>query len=163
VLFETQTANELWITLEGETMLIYDDIFSWEGFGGPFRLASGQCRLRILDMAAQEHQKVSHIKPILAVVSDLPAQTTAMKSISVRSCAGHIATCLVRQFKIDPHRMTYVEYYPSSKYGPEGRNEISARFEAVDFTWFENKALHPKWRPLLSPMLEIVADLVSEP
>ncbi len=143
-------------------MLVYDDIFSWEGFGGPFRLASGQCRLRILDLAAQERQKVAHIKPILAVVSDLPAQSTQMKAISVRSCAGHIATCLVRHFKIDPQRMTYVEYYPPSRYGAQGRNEIPARFDAVDFTWFEDKALHPKWRPLVSPMLEIVGGLVVE-
>ena len=31
-------------------MLIYDDIYSWEGWGGMLRLASGKCRLRIFDL-----------------------------------------------------------------------------------------------------------------
>ena len=31
-------------------MLIYDDIYSWEGWGGKLRLASGKCRLRIFDL-----------------------------------------------------------------------------------------------------------------
>ena len=31
-------------------MLIYDDIFAWEGWGGELRLASGECRLRIIDL-----------------------------------------------------------------------------------------------------------------
>jgi hypothetical protein len=142
-------------------MLIHDDIFSWEGFGGAFRLAAGRCRLRIFDLAGDKHPKVAHLKPILVVVSDLPEETAALKQVSVRSCASHIATSVARRFNIDPHRMTYVEYHPPSSYGDRNQHVIPARFDMVDFTWFEDKALHPRWRPLAPPLLDVAAGLVA--
>lgn len=144
-------------------MIIHDGIFSWEGFGGAFRLAAGQCRLRVFDLAQDKHPKVALIKPILVVVSDLQRGATGgMKQVTVRSCASHIATSVVQRFHIDPHRMTYVEYYPSSRYGDRMQHSIPAKFDAVDFTWFEDKALHPKWRPLAPPLLDAAAALVAE-
>ena len=143
-------------------MLIYDDIFSWEGFGGVFRLAAGQCRLRIFDLAKGQPAKVALIKPMVVVVSDLSESTGPLKKISVRSCASHIATSVARQFHIDPQRMTYVEYYPSSHYGEQGEHTIEAKFDVVDFTWFEEKALHAKWRPLVPPLRDLVAERVAE-
>ena len=31
-------------------MIVYDDIFEWEGWGGRLKLANGRCRLRIYDL-----------------------------------------------------------------------------------------------------------------
>jgi hypothetical protein len=142
-------------------MMIHDDIFAWEGFGGVYQLAAGRCRLRILDLNKGEHGKVAHLKPMLVVVSDLPEDQKQLRKVTVRSCASHIATMVTQKFRIDPHRMTYVEYYPPSAYGDRRQHKIEAKFEAVDFTWFENKALHPRWRPLKSPLREVVSELIG--
>ncbi|MGD9365246.1 MAG: hypothetical protein PVH87_06085 [Desulfobacteraceae bacterium] len=142
-------------------MLIHDDIFSWEGFGGMLELASGRCRLRIFDLSKAQDNKVMHIKPIVVVVSDLPGPETDFKKVSVRSCTSHIATCVARDFDIDPHRMVFLEYHPSSTYGDRKQHHIPARFDLVDFVWHDNKALHPKWKALSQPLLDTVAELVS--
>jgi len=143
-------------------MLIHDDTFAWKGFGGVYQLAAGQCRLRIFDLSKTEHGKVAHLKPIVVVVSDLPDSKAQFRQISVRSCASHIATSVAAQFNINPHRMTYVEYYAPSTYGDRNQHEIAAKYDAVDFSWFEDKALHPKWRPLDSALRELVADMLVQ-
>jgi hypothetical protein len=145
-------------------MLIHDDIYAWKGFGGLLGLAAGQCRLRIFDLgrdATPRRGKVMPIKPIVAVVSDLPGHDTHMKNVSVRSCTSHIATCVVRDFNIDPHRMLFVEYYPASTYGDRDQHQIPAVLDGVDFQWHENKALHPKWRPLQPPFFDKVMELIQ--
>lgn len=136
-------------------MLIHDDVFSWEGFGGLLDLASGRCRLRIFDLTKSDKSNVMHIKPIIVVVSDLPGDDTYFKSMSVRSCTSHIATCVVRDFDIDPQRMVYLEYYPPSTYGDKQQHHILAKFDVVDFAWHGKKALHPKWRVLSPPLLDV--------
>ena len=146
-------------------MVRFDDIFSWEGFGGKYRLAAGQCRLRIFDLQPNEsfkQQNVTPLKPLLVVVSDLPDESPKIKKMSVRSCAGHIATMVVERFEIDPHRMIYVEYYPPSTYGDANQFTIAAKYETVDFIWHGRMALHPKWRPLTSPLDQVVAELVAD-
>ena len=143
-------------------MLIHDDIFSWKGFGGVYQLAAGRCRLRIFDLDRGDRQGVTHLKPMLVIVCDLPGGAADLKSMSVRSCASHIATSVVRQFNIPPQRMTYVEYYPRSAYGDRGQYVIPAKIDAVEFTWFGDKAMHPKWRPLAAPLLETVSELIDQ-
>lgn len=143
-------------------MMIHDGIFAWEGFGGVYQLAAGKCRLRILDLSKGGQRKVAHLKPILVVVSDLPGNHPQFRNVSVRSCAGHIATTVAKRFGIDPQRMTYVEYYAPSTYGDRNQHVIDAKFEAVDFTWFEDKAMHPKWRPLPAPLQDVVDGMISE-
>ncbi|KJS31735.1 MAG: hypothetical protein VR64_09280 [Desulfatitalea sp. BRH_c12] len=143
-------------------MMMYDDIFAWEGFGGVYQLAAGKCRLRILDLSKGDHRKVAHLKPIMVVVSDLPVATPQFRNISVRSCASHIATTVAARFQIDPLRMTYVEYYPASTYGDRDQFVIEAKYDAVDFTWFEDKALHPKWRPLPPALRDVVQEMVAQ-
>ncbi len=144
-------------------MLIHDDIFAWEGFGGVFHLAAGQCWLRLYDLSRGARPNVAMIRPIVAVVSDLPDEGTPnIKKVTVRSCASHIATMVAQRFKIDPHRMTYVEYYPASTYGEHNQHVIEARYEKVDFSWHGDKALHPKWRPLPQPLLAMVVGLLTE-
>ena len=142
-------------------MLIHDGTFDWEGFGGVFQLAAGRCRLRIFDLSKCGRGNVAHLKPMVVVVSDISGDTSQLRNISVRSCASHIATKVAARYKINPHRMTYVEYYPSSIYGDRGQHEIPARYDAVDFSWFDDKAMHPKWHPLGQPLLETVADMIA--
>lgn len=142
-------------------MLIHDGTFSWEGFGGVFQLAAGRCRLRIFDLSKSCQGKVAHIKPMVVVVSELFGESAMLRKVSVRSCASHIATTVAARYNIKPHRMTYVEYYPASVYGDRNQHEIPARYDAVDFSWFGDKALHPKWHPLAPPLLETVTDLIA--
>lgn len=146
-------------------MLIHDDIYSWKGFGGLFDLASGRCRLRIFDLEKDKEagrRNVKPIKPYVVVVSDLPDHDTHMKKISVRSCTSHIATCVAQEFNIDPHRMVYLEYYPASTYGDRNQYQIPAKLDAVDFTWHDGKALHPRWRSLKPPLRDVVMGLIEE-
>jgi len=150
------------ISKNGVAMLIHDDIFTWKGFGGVYQLAAGRCRLRIFDLSRGDHRNVTLLKPIVVVVSDLPHTGSGLRSVSVRSCTSHIATCVAHQFNIAPQRMTYVEYYPASHYGVNNEHVIPAKFDAVEFTWFDDKAMHPKWRPLPSPMLETVVELIEQ-
>ena len=142
-------------------MMIHDAIFAWEGFGGVYQLAAGKCRLRILDLSKGDQRKVAHLKPIIVIVSDLPGDQRQLRNVTVRSCASHIATMVTREFHIDPLRMTYVEYYAPSTYGDRKQHVIEARYEAVDFSWYEDKALHPKWRPLQSPLRNVIAQTID--
>ena len=142
-------------------MLIYDDIFSWRGFGGVYQLSAGRCRLRIFDLSRGEHHNVTLIKPMLVVVSDLPDDGRQTPKLSVRSCTGHVATSITTAFGIDPQRMIYVEYAPPSVYGEHRQFSIPAKYDTVDFTWLDGKAVSPHWRPLTPPLLQVVADLIA--
>ncbi len=138
-------------------MLIYDNIYAWEGWGGKLRLGSGKCRLRIFDLRKDTTPKgISILKPIIVVVTDV-----ADTKLTVRSCAGHIATCVTNEFDIDPSRMVWIEYYPEMIYGQQGEKSIPERLEAVEFEWQEDKAIKPRWRPLMSPLLEAVRQLIG--
>ncbi len=142
-------------------MVIYDDIFEWEGWGGKLKLAHGRCRLRIFDLNQGATSGVVHIRPIVVVASDLPRDTMMMGEVSVRSASSHIATVVCRRFEIDPARMQFVEYTPAETYGRQGEYVIQACFDAVAFTWKDNLALFPKSQPLDPPLREIVQDLVA--
>jgi hypothetical protein len=136
-------------------MLIYDDIYSWEGWGGSLRLASGKCRLRIFDLKKGD-KGPAHLKPIIVVVSDV-----AESRMSVRSCCGHIASSVAREFDIKPHRMMFIEYYPQTVYGEHRDRVIPEKYDLVDFNWHLDKAIEPKWRTLRPPLLDVVKKLVE--
>ena len=138
-------------------MRIYDDTYLWEGWGGRLQLGSGKCHLRIFDQNKSGGNGVAHLRPIIVVVSDLTES-----SMSVRSCAGHIATTVVRDFRINPQRMTYVEYYAPSAYGEQTQYHIAERYDAVEFTWVAEKAVKPIWRSLMPPLRETVAVLIHK-
>jgi len=138
-------------------MRIYDDIFSWEGFGGALRLGSGKCRLRIYDLGKGETGSLTYLKPFVIIVSDVTDS-----NLSVRSCAGHVATRVTQTFRIDPHRMTFIEYYPSQTYGDRNQHMVAERYEIVEFSWHQDKALDPKWRPLKPPLLDVVQKLTRQ-
>lgn len=136
-------------------MLIYDGVFSWSGWGGRLSLGSGKCRLRIHDLSEKETKGIRLLKPIIAIVSDVPDS-----KMSVKSCTSHIATLVVERFKIDPHRMLWLEYYPENRYGVHGERLIPEHFEAVEFDWHLNKAIKPKWRDVKSPILDEIRSLL---
>jgi hypothetical protein len=143
-------------------MLIYDDVFTWDGWGGVFRLGGGKCHLRIFDFSRTRSKKLTLLKPIVVMVSDLTEESMTMKQVSIRSCVGHIATCVTQQFKIDPNRMIFVEYYPQQTYGQNQEHIIAERFDAVDFEWHTGKALHPKWRSLPSALAQTLDELIRK-
>ena len=137
-------------------MLIYDDIYSWEGFGGILRLASGKCHLRIFDLKKEQQTGLAHIRPIIAVATDVPDSR-----MSVRSCCGHIATSIVQKFNIKPDRMMFVEHYPRKVYGEQQDQVIEEKYDMVDFSWHDDRAIQPKWRAIVPPMLDVVKELVE--
>jgi hypothetical protein len=138
-------------------MLIYDDIYAWSGWGGKLKLGSGKCRLRIYDLKKGNKSGLMHLRPIIVVVSDVKDS-----KMSIRSCSSHIATLVAKAFKIDPSRMLWVEYYPEHKYGAEGTHLIPEKLDAVEFSWHGDKAIQPKWRPLMPPLLDEIKKLMQE-
>ena len=137
-------------------MLIYDDIYSWEGWGGPLRLASGKCRLRIFDQKGKNGSGLAHLRPIIVIASDVPGSR-----MSVRACCGHIATCVTREFNIKPHRMMFIEYYPQTEYGEKREHIIDEKYDLVEFNWLEEGAIEPKWRTLKPPLLDVIKAIVE--
>ena len=142
-------------------MLIHDGIFKWKGFGGLFNLAAGECRLRIFDLSRKESKKVALMKPYLVVVSDLPDDSPKIKKVSVRSCCGHIASSVAREFNIKPHRMMFIEYYPQTVYGERRDHVIPEKYDLVEFNWKVDKAIEPKWRTLKPPLLDVIKELAE--
>ena len=138
---------------------IYDDIYSWKGWGGRLRLGSGKCRLRIYDLEKGDSKGLVHLKPIIVVVTDIPKK--GMNDISIRSCASNIASNIIKDFSIDPQRMLYIEYYPDNTYGGKNVHVIPESYVAVEFTWNEDNAIDPKWRILKQPMLDVVKKLLG--
>jgi len=137
-------------------MLIYDDIYSWEGWGGTLRLASGKCRLRIFDLKDKNASGLAHLRPMIVIAADVPDSR-----MSVRSCCGHIATCVTKEFNIKPHRMMFIEYYPQSEYGENREHIIEEKYDLVEFTWLDEGAIEPKWRTLKPPLLDAITALVE--
>jgi hypothetical protein len=137
-------------------MLIHDDLYHWEGWGGRLHLASGNCRLRIYDLKKGNQQGLAHLRPMIVIVSDVPDSR-----MSVRSCTGHIATCVAREFNIQPHRMLFIEYYPETVYGEHQEHVIAEKYDLVNFTWHGDRAIEPKWRTLKPPLLDVIKALVE--
>jgi len=144
------------------TITLYDDIFSWEGWGGKFKLTSGRCRLRIYDLQKSGKRDPVVLKPIIVVVSDLPEANKTRGVVSIRSCAGHIATRVTQQFQINPERMLYVEYHPARSYGKPRIRTIPERYEAVDFKWRNEKAFAVNWRTLDPRLRNQVEGLIKD-
>jgi hypothetical protein len=137
-------------------MLIHDAIYFWKGFGGPLRLGSGKCNLLIFDLRLGEKKHLTHLRPMIVIVSDV-----AGHNMSVRSCAGHIATNVAKDFNIQPQRMLFVEHSPETTYGDHDQHTVSEHFDLVEFTWVENKAIKPRWRSLSKPLQDTISDLMK--
>lgn len=142
-------------------MVVYDDIFEWEGWGGRLKLARGRCWLRIFDLNRSDHSDVLHLRPMVVVASDLPREGMMKGEVSVRSAAGHIATVVSRKFNIDPQRMQFVEYTPAETYGKKNEYVIAATYDAVEFTWQDGLALFPRMELLDASVLNLIVPLVE--
>ncbi len=140
-------------------VLIYDDVYRWPGWGGRMQLGSGRCRLRLFDLRRGCGKGLAHLKPVIAVVSDLPKKR--LNDMSVRSCTGHIATCVARDFSIDPQRMLWIEYYPEQISCAASDQAAAQSLVAVDLTWHEGLAIEPRWRPLQPPLCDTVRELIE--
>ena len=121
-------------------------------------MASGSCRLRIFDLKKGRTSGINYLRPIIVLVSDIPESR-----MSVRSCAGHIASKVTQEFNIDPHRMLFIEYYPQTAYGERDEHIIPEKYDIVEFVWRESRAIEPKWRTLKPPMLDVIKALVEAP
>ncbi len=137
-------------------MLIYDDDFEWQGFGGQLKLGSGKCRLCVYDLSAEQLGGLAHLKPVIVLAMDHPDSR-----MSVRSCSSHIATMVSSTFDILPNRMQFVEYSAEKTYGPDDQKVIPEKFVAVDFTWKENKAMHARLRSVGPPILDRFEELLA--
>jgi len=137
-------------------MLIYDDDFEWQGFGGQLKLGSGKCRLRIYDLSAEQMGSLAHLKPIIVIAKDHPDSL-----MSVCSCSSHIATLVSSSMGIPPNRMQFVEYTEEKVYGPDDQKVIPEKFVAVDFTWQDNKAMHARLSSLGPPLLGRLKSLLA--
>ena len=80
----------------------------------------------------------------------------------LKSRTTQVAMWLVRDFNLDFHRMVYLEYQPETIYGDHDQRRIPAKFDIVDFEWHDEKAMHPKWRKLSSPLLDTVTELIAQ-
>jgi hypothetical protein len=138
-------------------MIVYDDIYTWEGWGGELRLGSGKCRLRIFDLNRGSSERLAHLKSVVVVVEDV-----LKGDVSVKGCAPHVATVVTTEFGIDPNRMIWVEYYPESRYGAQDAKVIPEKYETVKFDWHDGKAINPKWSELKPPMDDIVKKLIKK-
>lgn len=98
-----------------------------------------------------------HLWPTIVVVSDVENS-----KISVRSAVSHVATLVSKEFGIDPHRMLWIEYYPEHTYGVDGSHVISEKFDVVEFAWYGDKAIQPKWRELKQPLLDEIKKLIQD-
>ena len=142
-------------------MRIYDSLYTWDGWGGKMKLASGRCRLRLFDLKKGSEGGVTHLKRFVAVVSDIPFEKQGPNQLTVKSCAGHIATNVVRNFSIDPGRMLWIEYYPGDPENEKFRYPVQEHFEETEFTWTENGAEKARWKTPGPATVELVKRLLE--
>jgi hypothetical protein len=64
---------------------------------------------------------------------------------SVTNAAEEIATQVIHQFQLDPLRTRFIERYTKDSYEV---SDFEGTFDEVTFTWRENRASNPRWRPL---------------
>lgn len=142
-------------------MLIYDGPYRWDGFGARFKLGSGACRLKIFNLSKDDHnEQMAFMKPIIVIVSDTIEKNSPINKVTVRGFASHIATCVTKDFNLDPARMLWVEYSP-----PESNTQsenLESMFDLVEFQWFGNKALHPQWRKPTPPILNLLKNIMRK-
>ena len=110
----------------------------------------------VFSQEGEEPKDLLLMRPTIVIVSDVPGN-----EMSIRSCAGHIATMVTKEFAIKPQRMMWIEYYPEQKYGQKDDHTIPEKYDAVEFLWKKDKAVEPKWRILKPPLLEQVIELMK--
>jgi hypothetical protein len=46
-------------------------------------------------------------------------------------------------------------------YGENNEHIIPEKYDVVDFTWHEGRAIEPKWRTLKPPLLDVIKEMVE--
>ena len=100
----------------------------------------GMCHLRILQ---QEKESIV-----------IATETAVNPGKSVTNAAEDIATQAVQQFQLDPTTTRFIEHYTKESY--EGSEE--GHFE-VTFTWQEQEATNPQWKPLQPHEIAALTDV----
>jgi hypothetical protein len=120
--------------------------------------------MRIYDLKDEEDATLAQMKRYIVVVTDIPYEyhNYRHKKLSVRSCAGHIATKVTEKFNIPHNRMLWVEYYPPATYGEDKEKEIPERFDTAEFKWEDGKAFTPIFSPIKEPLLDMVKERMSD-
>ncbi|MGE0087334.1 MAG: hypothetical protein AB7S75_23250 [Desulfococcaceae bacterium] len=142
-------------------MRIYDGLYTWDGWGGKMRLASGRCRLRLFDLKKGSEGEVTHLKRFVAVVSDIPFGKQGPNQLTVKSCASHIATNVVRNFSIEPGRMLWIEHYPGDSENEKLRYPVKEHFDEAEFSWDEGGAKNARWKTPSPATVELVKKLLE--
>ena len=143
-------------------MILFNGVYRWPGWGGLLQLAKGKCRMWIFDLNRIPAKGVLHLKPFLVVVSDLPKEGMSKGEVTVRSACSHIATRIVAEYRVEPSRLLFVEYFPEEEYGRDPPRRIPAVLDTVEFEWRDRLALAPRRRPLEPPMRRLVLELVQK-
>ena len=68
----------------------------------------------------------------------------------------------LKEFGIDPHRMLFVQYYPTKAYGIQGAYIRPEKYQVAEFKWHAEEAKDPKWNPLKATILNIIKKLVKD-
>ncbi len=58
--------------------------------------------------------------------------------------------------------MLWIEYYPQVTYGANNEHTIMEQFVAVDFSWYDGKALSPRLRQLKAPLVDVIKEIMRE-
>ncbi len=140
-------------------MFIYNNTFSWDGWGGAIRLAAGKCHLWLFDLrkVPQRPQGMIFMRPVVGVVKEIDPDNP----ISLRSVTSHIATQVTRKFNIDPRRLLWLEYLPARTYRRPTPRSVPARLDLVELNWVAGKAMTPSWRPLEEPLATLIQNFIE--
>ena len=111
--------------------------------------------MQIYDLDQPGMMSITHIKPVIIIVSDVQEST-----LSVRSSASHIATKVTSEFYIEHQRMMWIEYYPEKTYGTVKTQNITEKYDIVEFVWHEDSAVNPHWRSLKPPLLDMIKEII---
>jgi hypothetical protein len=116
----------------------------------------------MFDLRKGKRGDVSLLKPVIVIASDIPFEQRGPNQMTVKSCASHIATNLVKQFGIPPNRMMWVEYYPGPVQGENLRYTPQEHFDEGEFTWKDGEAFTPRWKPLNPAVEKLVRELLAD-
>jgi hypothetical protein len=138
---------------------IFNDIFTWDGWGGLIRLAAGRCHLWLFDLrkVSGRPEGMIFMQPFVGVIQEIDPGNP----VSLRSVTSHVATMVVRRFNIDPRRLLWVEYVPERIYGGQARRTVPEKLDQVELNWVEGKAMIPGWRPLDEPLRTLVKGVIA--
>jgi hypothetical protein len=92
-----------------------------------------------------------HENEAIAVIAEVAGNTGP----SISEAILEIGALLVERFRLNPLRLTLVDYYP-----PDSLGGHRGEFNRVHLTWLEDRFAHPRWEPI---DLKDLQGLVGQP